>query len=454
MRILIGPTNRNQGNVLLVTLLSCFVIGFGLASYLVLVSDQNLSVMRSLAWNATVPILEAGAEEALTQIHYHGVTNLSANGWVYTSSKYGAAYYKKRVLGDSYFEAYIRPTDPPIVFTEGYVPVPLRPSQQVGMILASLYAGEDRSTPKDYVRRGVRLTTKRDALWAKAMVAEGQIDLLGRNIMTDSFNSTNALLNTNGKYDPAKTSDKGDVATNSGLTNSLNIGNAKIKGHVATGAGGSMSLGPQGSAGSKAWVESNQKGVQPTWGSDDMNVQFAKVKEPKASFSTPSGGTVGGVYYNYILTNGAYLIKNLESSKVLVTGNAMLYVTDTLKFAGQDVIRIQSGASLAMYVAAPEAYIGGNGVINENGSALAFQYYGLPSNTSLQYAGNGTFTGVVYAPDAAFQLGGGGNDVYDFIGASITKTVYMNGHYRFHYDEALDGLGPARDYIVTSWNEI
>ena len=60
MHIRILKARETAGNALIVTLLTCLVIGFGLASYLVLVSSQNYSVMRSLAWNSTIPILEAG----------------------------------------------------------------------------------------------------------------------------------------------------------------------------------------------------------------------------------------------------------------------------------------------------------------------------------------------------------------------------------------------------------
>jgi hypothetical protein len=60
---------------------------------------------------------------------------------------------------------------------------------------------------------------------------------------------------------------------------------------------------------------------------------------------------------------------------------------------------------------------------------------------------------VIYAPDAAFSLGGGGNNNYDFVGGSVTKTVSINGHFNFHYDECLKN-GPAREYVITAWNEI
>jgi len=38
--------------------------------------------------------------------------------------------------------------------------------------------------------------------------------------------------------------------------------------------------------------------------------------------------------------------------------------------------------------------------------------------------------------------------------ASITDTVQMNGHFQFHYDEALADLGPDNGYIIDTWNEL
>src|SRR6267378_419696 len=93
----IRTNTQAQGSALVVTLLTALVIGITLASYLTLVSSQNISTMRSLAWNATIPVLEAGVEEALTQLHYTGVTNLSANGWTYAT---GGVYRKERSLGN------------------------------------------------------------------------------------------------------------------------------------------------------------------------------------------------------------------------------------------------------------------------------------------------------------------------------------------------------------------
>jgi hypothetical protein len=158
-------------------------------------------------------------------------------------------------------------------------------------------------------------------------------------------------------------------------------------------------------------------------------------------------------HYDYVFDTGNYELDSL-SGRVLTRGNAVVLVTDSVSFTGQDSIEIDFGATMKLYVSATSASIRGNGVLNYSGNANQFYYYGLPSNTSLAIGGNGSFTGVVYAPQADFTLGGGGNDDHDFIGASISKSVSMNGHFKFHYDENLSREGPARGFLITSWNEI
>jgi len=38
-------------------------------------------------------------------------------------------------------------------------------------------------------------------------------------------------------------------------------------------------------------------------------------------------------------------------------------------------------------------------------------------------------------------MNGGGNAYEDFIGALMVNSVTMNGHFKFHYDEALSRIG-------------
>jgi hypothetical protein len=305
----------------------------------------------------------------------------------------------------------------------------------------------------------VRVHTRRDGVFSKAMVADGQIDLRGNNIQTDSFDSGSTNYSSSGRYDPGKARDNGDVATNSGLVNSVNVGNADIKGHISTGPGGSVSIGPQGTVGSKAWVEGGNRGIQPGYVSDDMNVEFGPVGQPYNGSLMPAAATIATTNYNYVLGPGVQwwlpsLSMNGNQTMFIGGGVVTLYVKGDVSISGNAYIYIAPGATLKLYVAGPSADVGGSGVINTSGNAINFQYYGLDSNTSLSFQGNSAYTGTIYAPNADFTLGGGGNETYDFVGASVTKTVSMNGHYNFHYDEALARNGPLRDYIVTAWNEL
>jgi hypothetical protein len=101
-----------------------------------------------------------------------------------------------------------------------------------------------------------------------------------------------------------------------------------------------------------------------------------------------------------------------------------------------------------------DAKIAGNGIVNATGYADSFHLLGLPILAKLAFQGNASYVGTIYAPNTAFTLGGGGNNTYDFIGASVSKSVKMNGHFNFHYDEALKNNGMGRGYIPTSWKEM
>lgn len=160
--------------------------------------------------------------------------------------------------------------------------------------------------------------------------------------------------------------------------------------------------------------------------------------------------------YTYALRTGNYMASSLSMSgqdTMIVVGDAVLYTTGGFSMAGQSQIIIVPGASLKIYNNG-DANFAGNGFLNQNGDTTKLSYYGMPGNTSLSLGGNASFTGSIYAPSADFSLNGGGNNNYDLVGATVTKTVSMHGHFNFHYDERLGRTGGATRYSVASWNEI
>lgn len=468
MKILLfpAPTRRQRGSVLLTCVLVTFLVGLGLMSYLTLVENQNLSVARSQAWNYNIAVAEAGVEEALAHLNSPNTwDNLASNGWQPLPTGNGVRAPRRYLAGGAFYDVMItnvaangiHPGDNPIIVSVAHAPARSTFGGLTAMLLATV--GVTPPETPALVTRGVQVRTRVRGFFNMAMLAKETIDLNGNNIMTDSFDSTDPRYSTAGLYDPApaKTKDNGDVATNSRIINSLNVGNANIKGRVSTGPGGSVAIGPSGTVGTKAWVEGGNLGIQPGRRFDDMNVVIPDVQLPQVGwFAAPrfNGVTIGGVSYNYVLTDGNWWISRTLSDKVYVAGRVNLLVTGGVNMTGNDVIRIAPGARLNMYVTSSSAKIAGNGVINESGFATNFVYYGLPNNTSVAIAGNGTFTGCIYAPQAALSLSGGGTEETDLVGATVSRTVQMNGHFKFHYDESLSRFGPGAGYVPIEWREL
>jgi hypothetical protein len=413
--------------------------------------------MRSLSWNSCIPVIEAGIEEAMTHINVSGITNLNQAGW----SLGATGYTKTRYLGSNYYTVTISLADPPTVVSEGHVPLPLNPAGALGFLAA---VGVNTTQVSG---RKVQVATRKDGMWTMAMVAKGQIDLMGNNVMSDSFDSADPNYSTNGQYDVNKHKAHGDIGTNSTITNSLNVADANIWGMGKTGPGGSVDIGPNGAIGDINWQTTTKRGIEPGFVRNDMSIYLRDIKLPYTGGGTPIPGLVGSSTATYLLTgtsglgnvvgSGDYVMTDLSlqgNQFMYVSGNCRLVVTGSINISGNAYIEIANGGSLELFMAGASASLGGNGVVNDGGYAINFLYFGLPTNTSLSFAGNGTFIGAIYAPEATFTLGGGGGNNQDFIGASVSNTVKMNGHFNFHYDEALGRSGWARGYVISSWNEI
>src|SRR5687768_11273355 len=125
------PSTRQTGSVLMVTLVITGVLGLTLASYLTLVGSQNKSVVRSQTWNSSIPIAEAGVEEAMVHLNknclWSDITrapvNWNADGWTSVAN----GYQMTRYLGENRYNVTIVTAAPhstmsPAILAEGYVP--------------------------------------------------------------------------------------------------------------------------------------------------------------------------------------------------------------------------------------------------------------------------------------------------------------------------------------------
>ena len=417
---------HEQASVLMVTLFMVGLLGFFLFAYLYLVRTQRSFVARSQAWNAAMTVAEAGIEEALAQLNPGApapAVNRSGNGWgSAVNGIYGPISRTFTNNNGSYSVVYTTDTYP-VIYSTGTVTVASIPAT---------------------LTRVVRVTTSDAGLFKAGFATKYNLDLKGNNVESDSFNSMVGSLSTYGQYDPTKTSTNGDLASVAGI---VNVGNANINGSVL--------LGPTAS-------ETQLKNGLVSGGiTNDFNVEFPDVVLPTESplIAVPLAVPLvtNSVSYDYaFFTSGYYAIADLKANIYVAPGvNVTLLLTGD---ATADSIRVGSGGtntsgSLTVYMDGPSFTLTGTDIV-DSGNALNFSYYGTTNNTTVKIGGNGTFTGTVYAPEADFTMGGGGNNPYDFVGAGVVKSATLNGHFRFHYDENLTRGGPKSGYVATSWTEL
>ena len=422
-----------RGTVLLVTLTLGIIMALASISYLLLVGNQKSVVTRSQTWNAALAMAEAGVEEAMAQINA-SPGDFSENNWPQSGNSYGPV--SRTLMGGSYSVLLVGVTNP-VIYSTGYTTVPIT---------------------GDVISRAVKVKTSQiQSVFNVAFAAVNLIQLNGSGIASDSWNSHNPAMSTNGQYDPSKTSTNGNVASVQGA---VDLGN-----HIIN---GSLYLGPTATYNNSGTVN----GTVYT----DFNVNFPDVTLPAGAANWPiaapatittyttnvsNNGTVTISRTSYqaydFKTTGNYILQN-NFYPIVVEAGVTVNLNVTASSFSPPSLQIHGGivnsGSAALYFNGPtSATIAGNTAIDASNRPENLRYFGLPSLTSLTYSGTSYFIGVIYAPEAAFTLNGGGNN-NGVMGSAVVNTIVMNGHYNFHYDESLANLSVSRGFIATSWQEL
>jgi hypothetical protein len=458
MKLQIIKRRNSDGSVLLVTLAICIILGILMGSYLAMIKTHHFSVARARSWNSALMVAEAGVEEALAQLNDTNLLKLgiltsqgfNANKWSPPDGSHPSGYWKTNGLRNG-------------TINTGYYDVTINTNDLVNLTIVSKgYVDGPISSGK--LARTVQVNARpiTQSVPGGAMVVTDTVDFKGFGINIDSFQSTNATLFPGGLYNSGNALDHGGVSTTSRGTNVMNLGNGKVKGSVHTGTGGTIQIGSQGVVGDNAYVTSGTHGgsIQTQHQTHDADQAYPDATLPDTGAlvwqaAVPGAYVINGVTYKYSLSDARpWKIASLDGSVYVSKPGVKLWVQNSFNFPSGGQVLIPSGNSLSMYVTAPTASIGGNGIINASGVSSAFQYYGLPANTALTLSANAAFVGLIYAPEAVFTLGGGGNNTYDFIGASVTKSVKMNGHFNFHFDEASSSYLQLFGYSPISWAEL
>jgi hypothetical protein len=235
------------------------------------------------------------------------------------------------------------------------------------------------------------------------------------------------------------------------VTNYASIPNTVLAGTITT---NTTPIRSKTLAAAGTYINLTQQGA---WYYYDLITSYTYPSRTYTYSTTAANNTATTQYYDYVLSGSKYQMDNLSLSggqQMIITGtNVTLYIPGDFSMTGNSKLIITPGASLKIYVGGRTS-LAGNGVFNYTLDASHFMYYGLPSNTRIDISGNAAFTGCIYAPRADLNMNGSGNAVYDVVGATVTKTATMNGHFHFHYDERLGRSQVLSKYSVASWIEL
>ena len=278
-------------------------------------------------------------------------------------------------------------------------------------------------------------------VFSAAIAARQSVQIFGNNIWVNSYDSSD--LAHDNPFDPNEVKAGGDIA----CAGDILATNAVIHGMLKNVPGGILAIS-NAIVGDLTWT--NAGTIQPGWYRDDFRFVYQDVTPPFTSGFPPAAGS--GTNHTILLSGDFMVIGNFKPTgsprTILVVGNVRLYVTGDFVIPSTWDIKIEPGGSLKLFVGT----LTGIAVKAEFSNVITplfldascFQLYGLPSNTSVTWSGNNACSGTIYAPQATLTMGGGGNSVYDYVGACVVHSIRLNGHFNFHFDEDLKRKGPFR----------
>ncbi len=276
----------------------------------------------------------------------------------------------------------------------------------------------------------------------------------GNNASVDSWNSDpdNDPLTVAIPFSDAVKRDSGSVGSASVTVGSVAVNNADIWGFASVGSSGASGL-TVGSNGTVAAFGAAQGTIDTARVATDFTANFDPVSEPTTGTNIASVGATLGV----VGTANTYRFNGEINSSLTVLGDVTLILTagagnSAIRLTGGDGITIPVGSTLTIYTAS-NITIAGNGVLNQNPQPRSFQLWGTSTSTIAQeidFRGNGSLSGIVYAPTASVTINGNGA----VLGSVVANDIRLTGNAAFHYDESLANFGSNNPYGVFRWREL
>lgn len=492
-----------QGSALIISLVMSAALVIIIGSYFALVNDNMRHSQRSYLSSATMNLAESGLEEGMWAINQVQAGTAAATayatsrGWTIDDAAHTATAVFNNVFGQN---TYVK------VKVTNYK---LDQPERATMTAQAIYSQPNLAPSEKWVhvvlQNQVSLSPSNATRYPpfQGLVAKHKIELSGNNASVDSWNSE---LDKNGdgakdQYGASVQNDKAFVGSTDAPVDLVNVGNGDILGYVATNQDANITNNVNAN-GSILGFDSSSKGytqIDPTRVSTDFNVDLPDAINPtpvryspsdpttpiSAVITTTISGTTSlprssdllypasdGVYYyktsSISLAGGGSSAESLSISP----GYKVVLIIDTINVTGQAEITIPATSGLAIY-ATGNVVIGGQGVTNAGTTAATvgqpknFQVWGTAAgdgNTTtneqtIDIAGNGVFSGTVYAPNATVKVAGNGGAM----GAIVGNDIKVAGNGEFHYDESLGSVIPpntkpnapgASELKLLRWREL
>ena len=455
-------TKSRAGSVLVLVLILTSVLLVIAGAVLSTITLEYTHSIRSTTWNESLFVAEGGVDLAWNALNLQSSDTNAWSGW--TPSTVSSTNHSITLsltadgtnttsIGSFTVNAY-QVTNDWVIVSTGTCQAP--------------------NTSLTNISRQVEIRLTPGSPFTFGLLAKGNIQFNGNNVIVDSYNSTDTANFPSGQYvvltatpDPHANL-KGNVGTD-GV--SLNAGNGNVYGDLWVGVNGVISSGPQ------AYVTGSQNtGLQA-----DIPDATGPAKTIASSTAwTPSGTTVDAstgwptttgsqiaVTTTTTLGPGDYNISSISlsggSTKKLTldsrTGNIRLYVSGDISLAGSASIQIlgtNTTHTVKIWVVGNVA-VAGNGVVSPSNTVPSDLVIYAKTPTSgtktVSMDGNAAFKGAIYAPGHAYSIGGAGHTgtVY---GSVVANTITMGGNANFHYDEALSATyNSSANWDAVYWRE-
>jgi autotransporter-associated beta strand protein len=257
----------------------------------------------------------------------------------------------------------------------------------------------------------------------------------GGTFNADSFDSRTNLYSTGGQYDRNKRTDHALVATRPGSTGFNVPFTGDIRGYVATGIGGIVTVTGSGIVGDANYHVSGT--IQPGHQTNTFASVYPPVTAPFGptlpGVKTPTSGTnASGQSFDYVLNGGAYYATNLPYGRsMFVAADTTLYVA-----GGADipVVTFNTNAPrLTLFFGGPSLYMPNARNLSTNNSPPQYWLITLPTCTQLKWTG-GNFVGVIYGPTTVVNSSGNA----ELQGAVVANSFACTGTFDFHSDDAVN----------------